>query len=1316
MSERADGAATAAAPQQRRLRPWMRAAAWSLLGAYFVLAAFVLGVKYWVLPDIGAHSARIEQAVSSALGARVSIGRIDARWSGLHAELDLGDVRLHDAEGRVALQLPGVQAVIGWRSIPLGSLRLHSLVLQAPDLQVRRDVQGRVFVAGMALDGAGGEGGSAWVLSQPEIVVRGARLAWDDEMRGAPTLALSGVDLVIENNGDTHRFSLRATAAPELASTLDLRGALEGDAAGDMRDWRGKLFAQVDYVDLAAWQQWVDYPVDVRAGRGALRVWASVDQRRLTRATVDVALAEVRARVAEDLPYADLERLRGRLTAGAGKDGISVSGRSVELGMGSGAALPPADFDLRWQEEEGGRPARGEFQASALALEPLAHLAGFVPLPPALRARITEAEPRGTLRDFKVAWSGDAGDPRQLALKAHFTDLAVKKYGDWGGFSGATGTLEASESGGTLRLGAQNAMLEPARWLPGERLALDSLIASVDWSVREHELAVTFSNVAVSGKDLAGTLRGSLAVHAHAGDKPASDVLDLTGSFTRIDAQAVYRYIPHLPRAVADYLKASVDGGALSDARLRIKGDLHDFPFADGKTGTFQASARIASGDFEFSDKWPRVTGIAGELHLEGARLQVLASRAAIMGARVSNLRAHIPDWHNGDELVRVEGTAEGPVSEFLHYIEASPVAELTGGFTRGMSAGGAGRLQLALDLPVRRVSQAKVAGSFQFSGGPFTFDPGLPPLAQLTGRLEFTEDSLSGRNLSAQFLGGPATFSIATRPERSFSVTAQGTANVAALQKAFDLDWLQRASGSAAWSGSAAIGPGRFDLVVDSPLAGVSIALPAPLGKRSGETLALKVERSTRPDADILRRARAGQLPAGGDAIAFTAGKVANGVFVRRRSSDGYALQRGAIGINEPAPPPEESGLALAGSFGNLDLDRWLGDARPAVDPKAGDARPGASVLRSVRLSAGALSAGGRRFNDVRLRAVPAAGGWSATVSAAELEGTLNWQDEGRGQGQAQGGQAGQAQGQGRGKIVARLKRFTVPGPAADPPVAEQAGGELPALDIVAEDFVLGDMKLGRLEVLAINEARNWKIDRLLVANADSRLSATGLWQSWATRPSIGMDLKLEVMDAGSFLNRVGFPETMRGGTALLEGKVGWIGGPQSIDYPTLTGEIKLTAQKGQFLRAEPGIAKLLGILSLQSWITLDFREALGEGFMFDTLSSSAKIARGILTTDDFAMSGKSARVTMAGTVDLARETQDLKVRVVPAIGDSASTVAGLLLANPVTALGALLAQRLLKDPLGKIFAVEYTVRGTWSEPKVERVRAETSAGSTMQ
>jgi uncharacterized protein YhdP len=322
-------------------------------------------------------------------------------------------------------------------------------------------------------------------------------------------------------------------------------------------------------------------------------------------------------------------------------------------------------------------------------------------------------------------------------------------------------------------------------------------------------------------------------------------------------------------------------------------------------------------------------------------------------------------------------------------------------------------------------------------------------------------------------------------------------------------------------------------------------------------------------------------------------------------------------------------------------------------------------------------------------LRASPGNEGWNASVSARELDGTLIWQPKGR------------------GRIIARLKHFTVPESVADAPVSESAGGELPALDIAAEDFVLRDKKLGRLELSAVNEARDWRIEKLVLASADGTLTASGLWQSWATRPSVSMNVKLEASDAGKFLSRLGYPGTLQGGTATLEGKVGWVGSPQSIDYPTLTGEVKLNAGKGQFLRADPGIAKLLGILSLQSWLTLDFREFLGEGFAFERISSNARITRGILSTEDFSMSGKAAQVSMSGTVDLAQETQKLKVRVVPVVGGSFSSVLAVL-ANPVWGLGSLVLQRVLKDPLGRIFAFEYAVSGTWSDPKVEPLRAE--------
>ena len=139
--------------------------------------------------------------------------------------------------------------------------------------------------------------------------------------------------------------------------------------------------------------------------------------------------------------------------------------------------------------------------------------------------------------------------------------------------------------------------------------------------------------------------------------------------------------------------------------------------------------------------------------------------------------------------------------------------------------------------------------------------------------------------------------------------------------------------------------------------------------------------------------------------------------------------------------------------------------------------------------------------------------------------------------------------------------------------------------------------------------------------------------------------------------------------------------------------------------------MAKLLGILSLQSWATLDVRGTFEKGFAFDSVSSTAKIAKGMLSTGDFRMRGPAAQVSMKGTVDLVHETQDLNLRVVPALGDAASVYA--ILVNPVWGIPILVLQRILKDPLGQILGLEYHATGSWDKPQIERVRAEVkSAG----
>jgi uncharacterized protein YhdP len=201
----------------------------------------------------------------------------------------------------------------------------------------------------------------------------------------------------------------------------------------------------------------------------------------------------------------------------------------------------------------------------------------------------------------------------------------------------------------------------------------------------------------------------------------------------------------------------------------------------------------------------------------------------------------------------------------------------------------------------------------------------------------------------------------------------------------------------------------------------------------------------------------------------------------------------------------------------------------------------------------------------------------------------------------------------------------------------------------------------------------------------------------------SFGLDFN----NAGALLNRLGIQDALRGGSGRLEGELGWRGSPFAIHYPTLGGNLKLNTSKGQFLKASAGAGRLLGVLSLQSLprrMTLDFRDVFSEGFAFDSISATAQLASGVLTTRDFRMRGASANVLIEGSADVGRETQNLHVLVLPEINAGSASLAYALLANPAIGLGTFLAQLVLRDPLSKAFSFEYDVTGTWADPQVKR------------
>jgi uncharacterized protein YhdP len=93
-------------------------------------------------------------------------------------------------------------------------------------------------------------------------------------------------------------------------------------------------------------------------------------------------------------------------------------------------------------------------------------------------------------------------------------------------------------------------------------------------------------------------------------------------------------------------------------------------------------------------------------------------------------------------------------------------------------------------------------------------------------------------------------------------------------------------------------------------------------------------------------------------------------------------------------------------------------------------------------------------------------------------------------------------------------------------------------------------------------------------------------------------------------------------------------------------------------------------------------------------------------MASEDFRIRGPAARVSMKGEVDLARETQSLRVKVQPTLSESVAI--GAAIANPVAGVATYLAQKVLRDPFEKMFAFEYDISGKWADPKVVKLGTE--------
>ena len=1310
-------------------RRWFRRVVGGLSAAVlglWVVAACVL--QFWLFPHLDDYREPLADAVGKALGLKVEVGQISGGWAHFHPRFELSDVVVFDAKHQPAVQLSQVKAEIAWMPLLTGSLGFRSLMVETPSLDFRRDAEGHLFLSGLPLDG-GGDFRVDALLEQGEVNLRSEKVVWSDGLRRAPSLTLSDVSLRLDSRGAQHQLDLALTPPDVLGKPLGVQAGWTGRSFGDWATWQTKITLKTKEIDLAGWSKWIDYPVPIASGKANINLTIAAQGLDLTQADGAIAITDMKAQLAPGIKSLQLKRFSSEIDFHRQADGKSqqLKLEGITYTDAAGKTEPPTDLFIKrvlgFADE---KPTQDiTFRASRLDIARLREVVESLPIPEQLRQQLNKTSPSGTLEKFKAHGLVIGDALVEYSAQGAFKDIAIRSDDGLKFVKGLTGKIDMTHREGKLVLNSENSVLAAPNVLPINEVPLDQLTGQISWKKTVDLIAVKVKGLQLRNADLQAEANGTWSgeMSQMASDMDKAGTIDMKIGFDYAKTDSGWKYIPlSASPDISKWMRGAVSGGSISGFRIEMAGRVWGMPYGSAEPGAAPGSSAAvgAPGKFylgfktknlsvKYADGYPPLENLDASFDMNQNQIKIVANKGQINGMKFSAIKADMADVSAYENHLLISGQAEGPTSSAVSFLKDTPLADHIHHFADEMSAEGNGKLDIAVNLNMLNASDVRVQGQYIFVNNKLAVVPSAPHVKAVNGTIRFSESAIDSNDLQGQWSGEPLAIRIVT-DDKGASIVASGRANVADLRHYYEWPIFDQLSGKTDWQAKVTMKGDRVDLNLTSDLKGVASSLPDPFNKSASSIVPLSVSRLGAPVAgrkgvDAVNQVWRMTL---GGAASATLGANAKGQIVR-----GKLL----LGSGQVQAMAEQPGLQLE-SLKPVDLDFWLkafgmGTGQQAV---ASNGRRAPKAPLAMTMKAPLVKAFGRKFQDFKANVETAADHTTVHMSSRELQGLIDWYPPGT------------LEGAERGMLQGRLSKLDLTAATENQPGSttnlKQEIDSLPDLSIKVDELFWQGKPWGKLSFRARNQKvgsnQSWRIDPFLLEGADLKFNGRLNWVVQGSKGSTpvnmtSMDFKLNSPQVGSLLTKLGFPGTVKRGTATMEGQVSWPGTPFGFDPATLSGNFKMTAKDGQFSKMDPGVGRLLGLLSLQSLpqrFSLDFRDIFSEGLAFESIQGRFDIRDGLMKTSDLEMDTPSAVVLMNGETNLANQTQDVVVTVRPALSNSVAL--GVTVLNPIAGAVTFAAQKVLGDPLGKVFSFKYHITGTWSDPLVDKESLATDALKT--
>jgi uncharacterized protein YhdP len=1122
----APGAAGGAGPAARGRPPTLRLVMLGL-GGVLILGALLLVAYELAAARVPQHRAALEKLIRHQTGLEVRFRSLAVRWGWYGPEAVFQDVELGEPGQRIVwLRAPRLSVALdAWRLASSGRLEARSISLESPDIDLAGTIRSGTHVAahepadvraggariltrwrGAAIDISGGTlrtvlpgGGEPVSFGIRRAELRHLGADWSGEAQVMLPAAL----------GASVRVSLQMRSDPQLQEIASAALHFEGRRL-ELARWAALAGVAEEYLP--------------RSGIGDLELRTTFAQGRLSSATGRLSAEALEWRAAAGSAAA-LETLRGtwQLTPRAGDWHLSVA--ALEMGVPgarpAGSAVPERASATLDVAADGTR-LRGELQHAPLAA--LAALARWhaPQLPDSVQVAGGEA------RELSFDWSARRPPGARLVVSGELQRLSLASSAGEYRLSGLSGRMRGAEDSVTIALRSPDARLT----LPqGQPAALDGLeidahlnatiTADGSWQLHAQDVQIHRAGL---------TLNASAALAAAGpGSPPVIDAHLLV----RDSDVALLGGLPGLRSLGALGAAAgALTAGRVEAAELSWRGPLLEPPWSEPKA-RFAGSLTLRDARLRESDAWPDSSAISAAVEWHGSHFHAAIERAR---AGAFALADAVADWDaRAGHGAHFAGRLAGDAQEVMAWLRSHPQAAAWAPGLDSIDVRGATLLELVIDQPPDSAAgghtpQPRVRVAALLDGAELRPVAGLPPLGALRGTLGFADGHLQRSTLTGQWLGGPATLTLAERREHDVTVLAisgRGAMDARQVARAAGANADDTAlGGSADWSALLTLvpvaGAPRWQLHADSSLVGVASRLPEPFAKAAGAQLPLHLDLHAAGEAAELR---------------VSLGERLTGVAALARSGETWRIDRGALRLAGATPAlPLEPVMLLDGRVNRLDLPACLALWRQA-------ARDAALPTLRAHVSVTQLLAGARYFPEVSMTAEATDGGGALQLRSAGLSGSARW---------------GPVVDAGHPALV-HFVRFNVTGPADAAFAAALAAALAPAARLAVDELQWQGRRVGSFGgTLAVGE-RTLEASELSLTGAAAETHAS----AHCVEPACSVSFRLESTNPAAALADFGFTPEVSASHAWFEGQLSW--SPQAAaPLATLDGSLHMRLEDG--------------------------------------------------------------------------------------------------------------------------------------------------------